>query len=376
MNDRRPIRLAVVLQTPRDPQSAVYMSHQSLGAALEQLGHVVQIVAPGDFVVARRAGGRWVPLVYPFAVAWWLARRRRDFDLVLFHSFAGWLAAWLRGARRSLVMFHGVEPLYHLELRQEAAVNGQPLSWRYRLLQEWLMPFMLRTACRSADAVVCLNRAEAEFLAARKWVPSDRLRIAAHGVPPEFFAPARERRTIRTLLFVGQWLPMKGIRYLREAAVALLRDEPSMRLVCAGTLAAEQAVLADFPHELYPQINVIPRIDEVALAALYREADVFVFPSLYEAFSRAIAEAMASGLPIVTTDVGVAADALRDRESALVVPKRNAAAITAAVRRLQADPTLASRLGTAAAVAAAQYRAAEVDARTIAMILGEAGVAP
>jgi glycosyltransferase involved in cell wall biosynthesis len=368
--------LAVVLQTPRDPQSAVYMSHQSLAAALEQLGHSVEIVAPGDLAGSRRTGGRWVPLVYPFTVAWWLERRRRDFDLVLFHSYAGWLAAWLRGARRSLVMFHGVEPLYHRELTKEAAVNGQPLSWRYRLLQEWLMPFMLRTACRSADAVVCLNRAEAEFLASRKWVPSDRVRIAAHGVPPVFFGPARGNRTIRTLLFVGQWLPMKGIRYLREAAVVLLRDEPSMRLVCAGTLAAEQVVLAGFPHQLYPQINVIPRIDEVALAALYREADVFVFPSLYEAFSRAIAEAMASGLPIVTTDVGVAADALRDRESAIVVPKRNAAAIIAAVRRLQADPTLASRLGTAAAAAAAQYRAAEVDARTIAMILGEAGVAP
>jgi glycosyltransferase involved in cell wall biosynthesis len=168
---------------------------------------------------------------------------------------------------------------------------------------------------------------------------------------------------------------MKGIRYLRDAAVTLLRDEPSMRLVCAGTLASEQAVLADFPHELQPQIRVIPRIDPVALAALYRDADVFVFPSLYEAFSRAIAEAMASGLPIVTTEVGVAADALRDRESALVVPKRDAAAIIAAVRRLQADPTLVARLGTAAAAAAGQYRADEVETRTIAMILGEAGVA-
>jgi glycosyltransferase involved in cell wall biosynthesis len=367
--------LAVVLQTPRDPQSAVYMSHQSLAAALERLGHSVEIVTPGDFAVSRRAGGRWVPLVYPFAVRSWLKRRRQDFDVVLFHSYAGWLAARRRRARRSLVIFHGVEPLYHRELTKEAAVDGQPLSWRYRLLQEWLMPFMLRTACRGADAVVCLNRAEAEFLASRKWVPSGRLRIVAHGVPAEFFGPAREHRTIRTLLFVGQWLPMKGIRYLRDAAVALLRDDPSMRLVCAGTLASEQTVRADFPRERQPQIRVIPRIDPVALAALYREADVFVFPSLYEAFSRAIAEAMASGLPIVTTEVGVAADALRDQESALVVPKRNAAAIVAAVRRLQADPTLASRLGTAAAAAAAQYRAAEVEGCTVAMILGEAGVA-
>jgi glycosyltransferase involved in cell wall biosynthesis len=352
------------------------MSHQSLGAALERLGHSVEIVAPGDLAVSRRAGGRWVPLVYPLAVASWLGRRRRDFDLVIFHSYSGWLASLLRRVPRSLVVFHGVEPLYHRELMNEATVDGQPLSRRYRLLQEWLMPFMLRTACRRADAVACLNRAEAEFLTARRWVAPGRLRMMGHGVPPEFFGPARVPRTIRTMLFVGQWLPMKGVRYLRDAAVPLLREDSSMRMICAGTLASERTVLADFPRELQPQITVIPRVDQVALAALYREADVFVFPSLYEAFSRAIAEAMASGLPIITTEVGVAADALRDQESALVVPKRTAAAIVAAVRRLQADPGLSARLGAAAAAAADEYRLDAVEPRTITMILAEAGAAP
>ena len=343
--------------------------------ALEGLGHSVEIVSPADFAALRGMSGRWVPLAYPFAIASWMHRRRRDFDVVMFHSYAGWLAtALVRGRKpRSFVMFHGLEPLYHRERREEAIVDGHPLSWRYRLLQEGLMPFMLRIACRSADDVACLNRAEAEFLSARKWAPDRGARVLAHGVTTEFFAPPRAARAVRTLLVVAQWLPMKGIRYLRDAAVTLLREDSSMRVICAGTLVSEATVLAEFPSELHRQITVLPRVDQTALARLYRDADAFVFPSLYEGFSRAIVEAMASRLPIVTTAVGVAADALRHEESALFVPKRSAAAIVAAVRRLQADPPFAARLGGAAAVVAEGYRLDVVQPYTIDIIMEHVG---
>jgi glycosyltransferase involved in cell wall biosynthesis len=372
---QRCFRFAVVLQTPRDPHSAVYLTYQTLAAALERLGHSVEIVSPNDFALLRALSGRWVPLLYPFAIAAWMHRRRRVFDVVMFHSYAGWLATALRpGSRpRAVVMFHGVEPLYFRELQEEATAHGQPLSWRYRLLQERLMPFMLRTACRTADAVTCLNRAEADVISAWKWVPSGGLEILAHGVPAEFFVPARPMRPVRTILFVGQWLPMKGIRYLRDAAVTLLQADPSMRLVCAGTLAPEQSVRSGFPTELHPRVVVLPRVEQGTLTELYREADIFVFPSLYEAFSRAILEAMAARLAIVTTAVGVAADALRNEDNALIVPKRNAAAIVSAVRRLQLDSALAVRLGGAAAATAEEYRLEVVEPRTVSMVLRLAG---
>jgi D-inositol-3-phosphate glycosyltransferase len=110
-------------------------------------------------------------------------------------------------------------------------------------------------------------------------------------------------------------------------------------------------------------------VEESALAGLYREADVFVFPSLYEGFSRALVEAMAARLAIVTTSVGVAADALRHEDSALIVPKRRPDAIVAGVRRLQADPGLAARLGEAAAATAVSYRLDPVERRTVAVVL-------
>ena len=364
------LRLAVVIQTPKDPQSAVYIGYQSLARAFERLHHSVTIVAPSDFPAAARFSGRWIPIVYPLAIASWLSSRRDEFDLVVFHSYSGWLATALtRGRPRALVMFHGVEPLYHRELRAETARTGGRLSLRYRALQEVLMPLFLRIACRTAADVACLNRAEAEYLESRRWVNSGHTHVFAHGVPSEFFVSTRSFPAIQTLLFVGQWLPMKGIRYLKEAATTLLSGDLSLRLVCAGTLTDQDRVRSEFPDGVRDRVRVLPRVDQAALAQLYREADVFLFPSLYEGFSRAIVEAMASRLPIVCTQVGVAQDALRHEHSALMVPKHDASALIAAVNHLRSDPGLARRLADAAAQAADDYTLAAVSQRTMNVIV-------
>ena len=228
----------------------------------------------------------------------------------------------------TVIAFHGLEPLYHEALREESEHSGG-LSWRYRLLQERLMPFMLRTACRHATRVMCLNTLEKDYLVRRGWVGADRVDVVFHGVPAEFFLPERPARQARTLLFVGQWLPMKGVGYLRDAFVELAHRHPDIRLICAGTLAPAEVVLADFPPVVRPRVTVIPRLERLALVDVYREADVMIAPSLYEGFGVALVEAMAARLPIVTTRVGVAADALADGESALIIPTRHAQAIVA-----------------------------------------------
>ena len=368
-----PLRIAVVIHSPKDQQSAVYIGYQSLTSALQALDHSIAIVAPSDFPAVARFSGRWTPLVYPIAIASWLFARRDEFDLVLFHSYAGWLATALtRGRPPALVMFHGVEPLYHRELRAEMERSGGKLSLRYRALQELVMPVFLRIACRTAAQVACLNRAESEYLKSKRWITNGNDHLLAHGVPPAFFVAARAPHPIQTLLFVGQWLPMKGIRYLKGAATDLLRGDSGLRLVCAGTLTGESQVQSEFPVAVRDRVRVVPRIDQAGLARLYREADVFIFPSLYEGFSRAIVEAMASRLPIVCTQVGVAGDALRNEQSALIVPKHDADALVAAVNRLRSDPALADRLANAAAEAARDYTLAAVSQRTMNVIIDAA----
>jgi len=301
-----------------------------------------------------------MPLVYPFVIARWMKRQGTSCDLVVFHSYAGWrgVSANARpsgGTTPTVVAFHGLEPLYHEELRAESEQSGG-LSWRYRLLQERLMPFMLRRACLRATRIICLNTVERDWLVRRGWATADRVGVFFHGTLPEFFLPERSPRPVRTLLFVGQWLPMKGVRYLRDAFTEIAHRHSDVRLLCAGTLASADAVLADFPPVVRPRVTVVPRVDRRALVDLYREADIMIAPSLYEGFGVALVEAMAARLPIVTTRVGVAADALADGESALIIPTRHTQSIVQEVERLMVDPELRERLGEAAREVALHYR--------------------
>jgi glycosyltransferase involved in cell wall biosynthesis len=356
-------RIAIVLQTPRDPHSSVFLTYQALAAELERRGHPTEILTPNDFPGA--GAGRWTPIVYPWKIARWMRRRRGALDLVVFHSFAGWLASasHATGPAAVAVAFHGLEPLYHQQLRIEAE-RTEPaagLSARYRFLQEQLMPRFLRTACRGAARITCLNSAERDFLVARRWAPASRIVTVGHGVRDEFFLDRRigGERPLRSLLFVAQWLPMKGIDALRNAFTQLARRHGELRLVCAGTLMPVEEVLSSFPSDVRPRVTVLPRVDQSRLTGLYRDADAFLFPSSYEGFGLALVEAMAAGLPIVTTRVGVAADALTDRRSALFIPLRDGDALAAAVEELIGNLVLRAQLGEQAHTVAHSYREAD-----------------
>jgi len=335
----------------------VLLTYRDLAVELEQRGHAVTIVTPQDFPLSRRFGGRLTPLVYPLVIRQWMQRQGAGCDLVLFHSYAGWLAASVASARGvpAVVAFHGLEPLYYARLREEMEDSGG-LSWRYRVLQERLMPVALRRACRYAALVLCLNAAEREYLVSRGWADPGRVATFFHGVPSDFFLPERAPRPATALLFVGQWLRMKGISYLRDAFGELARKHPTLRLTCAGTLTAAEDVLADFAPDVRDRVTVLPRLERQALITLYRDADILVSPSLYEGFGLALLEAMAARLPIVTTRVGVAADALKDGESALIIPVRHHDAIVRETDRLIADAALRERLGETAQEVALHYR--------------------
>jgi len=349
-------KIAIVLQTPRDQHSSVFLTYQDLAAELGRRGHEATIVTPQDSPSFQRIPGRLTPLVYPVLIRQW-ARRQRQYDLFVFHSYAGWLAIpdVLARGTPAVVAFHGLEPMYHAQLVEESEQTGG-LSWRYRMLQERLMPLWLKRSCRRATLVLCLNSAERDYLVDRKWVDADRVATFFHGVPPDFFLPERTPRPATALLFVGQWLPMKGIVYLTAAFREIARRHPDLTLTCAGTLAPADHVLAGFAPEVRDRVTVIPRLDRSALVDQYRRSDILISPSLYEGFGLALLEAMAARLPIITTRVGVAADTLQDGESALIIPTRHPEAIVREVERLIADVSLRERLGETAHEAALHYR--------------------
>lgn len=148
------------------------------------------------------------------------------------------------------------------------------------------------------------------------------------------------------LLFVGRLVPVKGLVYLLEAVRLLLHDGVPVRLMLVGTGPHRKALIALVAKQALS--SVVEFTGEVSfgpsLLALYREADIFVLPSLSEGTPRVLWEAMAAGLPIVATRAGGVPEIIQHEETGLLVSPRSAQQLAASIRRMIEDEELRVRL--------------------------------
>ena len=205
---------------------------------------------------------------------------------------------------------------------------------------------------------------------------------AGYGVPRGDRGELRGRfglpRDRKIILTVGRNEARKGYHLLPEIVRALLQRRQDFLWVVAGR-GTDQLPAAWRAPELAPHLRALGQVGEVGPAAGWRErmgaleaviplfqcADVFAFPSLVEAFGIVLVEAMAAGLPIVTTDAQGCRDVVQDGRTGVLVPCGDAEAMAAAVDRLLDDPGQMARLGAQGRAAARQYDWAGVAAQYI-----------
>ncbi|MBU6321329.1 MAG: glycosyltransferase family 4 protein [Patescibacteria group bacterium] len=181
--------------------------------------------------------------------------------------------------------------------------------------------------------------------------PADRIFIAHLDVDTERFSPPTHPDPTAPfrVLYLAYTQPLKGLHYLLDAWESLAL--PGAELVIAGGFADMPAELEAAYRERMgkdPSIRFVGGVSKPE--ELYRDASVFVFPSLSEGFGRSALEAMACGIPVITTEH--AASIVEDGATGFVVPIRDPGAIADKVRTLYADRALAGRMGAAARRAA------------------------
>jgi glycosyltransferase involved in cell wall biosynthesis len=98
--------------------------------------------------------------------------------------------------------------------------------------------------------------------------------------------------------------------------------------------------------ELADAVALLGAVPRKEVAELLARSDIFVLPSLFEGLSNACIEAMATGLPVVVTDVGGMSELVRDGVDGFVVPPEDPAALAERIGKLIDDPTLAERFGS------------------------------
>jgi L-malate glycosyltransferase len=138
----------------------------------------------------------------------------------------------------------------------------------------------------------------------------------------------------------------KGVNFLAEAIVRLKDKIPNLVALFVGE-GDERAALENLiaRHDLQEKIKLLGwRSDAMTVMA---NADLVVQPTLSEAFSQVMGEAMWLQKPLVITDVSGATDVIRDEENGLLVPKADAAALAAAIEKLFSNESLRNKIAAA-----------------------------
>jgi glycosyltransferase involved in cell wall biosynthesis len=201
-----------------------------------------------------------------------------------------------------------------------------------------------------------------------------------HGVETDRYRPSHRVRTgVPHVLTVGRLVAKKGFPVLIDA-LALLRDRGAgfqCTIVGAGPL---DAALREQVHRLRldDRVELKGAIAENALAALYRDVDLFALACEVEAngdrdgIPNVVVEAMASGLPVVSTNVSGLPECVDHGVTGLLVPERQPEALAAAIGLLLSDPEKARALGRAGRAKVEREFAAHRNVRPIAAALYEA----
>jgi glycosyltransferase involved in cell wall biosynthesis len=206
--------------------------------------------------------------------------------------------------------------------------------------------------------------------------------IADYGVDPALLAviepgvdkpaaPARRPTGMPRLLCVASLVPRKGHTVLIDALAQLV--DLDWYCDCIGDAQRDPACTrniraASRNHGLAGRIHLVGSQPPETLASAYQNAWLFVLPSYYEGYGMVISEALAYGLPVVTTTGGALVDTL-PQDAGIAVPPGDAAALAAALRRLLRDAQLHTRLALGARKAAASLPGWDVAGAQFAALL-------
>ena len=341
---------------------------QVLGLTLElrAMGHRAELLCDPAGELWRRAHAAGL-VCHPMpirnaldaAAAAALRRRLREgrYDVVHFHtSRAHAMAPWVRGLARAAVVTR----------RMDYVPN--------RLFARWLY------GRRAVDGVAAISTGVADALV-RAGVARERITVIPSGVDCAHFRPptADERAAARAALGLGEadravgavgvLEPRKGHRFLVEAMAmldrngaggGLPRDEvarqaaPRIVAIIAGDGSLRDPLAAEIQRRgLGEAVRMVGRVGDAR--AILWALDIFAMPSLSEGLGVALLEAMACGLPAVTSRVGGIVDAVDEGRTGMLVAAEDADALAGALARLSANAPARVAMGAAARARADEH---------------------
>jgi colanic acid/amylovoran biosynthesis glycosyltransferase len=204
---------------------------------------------------------------------------------------------------------------------------------------------------RKAAAVHCVSES-INLQASLYGLEASKARVIHPAVDPNFFRPGERAKSANEtfdIVTTGSLNWVKGYEYAL-LAVRLLLDQgiPAHFHIIGGGPDYSRLLYTIGDLNLEGNVHLYGRLAPLEVRHRLQEADAFLLSSLSEGICNSVLEAMACGLPVVTTECGGMREAVSDGVEGFVVPVRDPEAIAAALARLAADTELARQLGQAA----------------------------
>ena len=209
---------------------------------------------------------------------------------------------------------------------------------------------LMHVAIRQAASIVTVSESARRDLLRLHGVPAERVSVVHEAASPAF-RPITDRAWLeeiraryhlppRFILYVGTIEPRKNLTRLMTAFAAARRAGIAQHLVCVGPYGWSSRDLAGHIERLGIQqaVHFTGYVPFEHLPAIYNLGDFFVFPSLYEGFGLPVVEAMASGLPVLTSTTSSLGEVAGD--AAVTIDPSDTEAMAGAIRKLATDSEL------------------------------------
>jgi len=262
-----------------------------------------------------------------------IMRRRKSVDIIhahshLFFSTNVCVLARILNSAPLIVTSHGL-------------ISASAPAWLNTLYKQTFS----RATFRIADHIICYTDIEKENIE-KLGIDPGKISVIHNGVDTTLFTPEIPEKTAgkKQILWVGRFVTGKGVEYLIEAFSHVREKIPGTHLVLVGE-GPEKTAIEEKIRILHLQssVTLIDYLDNAELPGMYRDSDLFVLPSLMEGVPRTILEAMACGVPVVTTNlphlVGIIDGA------GLVVPPKEPTSLSDAILTILEDAHLAETMG-------------------------------
>ncbi|NOY69833.1 MAG: glycosyltransferase family 4 protein [Deltaproteobacteria bacterium] len=381
--DNRPLRICLLgyRSNPHCGGQGVYI--RNLSHALIRLGHFVEVVSgpqypeltngiplvklpsldlynPKDLFRTPRPKElndginllEWLgvssmgfPEPYTFGLRAWRFLKSRDFQYDVIHDNQSLsYGIWAIGRRFPLVA-----TIHHpITVDRDLAVRSEKAIWRKLSALRWhSFLSMQKRVSRTLSNIITVSQCSKADISHEFDIPKNRFTVIPNGINTDLFHPVYgvQRAKNRIIVTNSADIPLKGLQHLLPAVANILKKRPVSLIVVGSPKKNGQISKLIKRLGIGRHITFTGRISDAEFVRQYARATIAVVPSVYEGFGLPAGEAMACGVPVISTTGGALPEVVGD--AGILVPPADSRALETAILHLLDNPDQAKELGEA-----------------------------